>query len=112
MVNDQIAEIFKNMAAYVEMGSDKNAFFKSRALKKASEVVAKFPYEFDDLEWRDLKKLKALEGIGQSTAEHILEFVQTGKIADYELMKKKSPVKLEELLKIQGVGPKTVLKLY
>jgi len=113
MVNDDLAQIFSNMSAYMEMQSDQKAFFRSRAFRKASEVISKFPYDFADPQWyTDIEKLKKIEGIGQSTAEHIQEYVKTGKIKDYEKMKKESPVKLEELLKIQGIGPKKILKLY
>ncbi len=113
MINQQIAEIFNNMAAYCEMSSDRNAFFRGRAFKKAAEVVDKFPFDFASPEWGlDIDRMKKLEGIGPRTAEHIKEFVETGKIQDYENMKKESPVDLEELLKVQSVGPKTILKLY
>jgi DNA polymerase (family 10) len=101
------------MASYMQMQSDQKAFFRSRAFSRASEVISKFSHDFADPEWyTDIEKLKKIEGIGQSTAEHIQEFVKTGKIKDYEQMKKESPVKLEELLKIQGIGPKKILKLY
>lgn len=113
MVNQQIADIFNNMAAYCEMSEDKNAFFRGRAFKKAAEIVEKFPYDFENPEWsQDINRIKKLEGIGQKTAEHIIEYVETGKIQDYENMKKESPVDLESLLKVQGVGPKTILKLF
>ncbi len=113
MVNQQLSEIFNNMSAYCEMSDDKNAFFRARAFRKASEIIEKFPFDFAQPEWfEDLERMKKLEGIGQRIAEHIKEYVETGKIKDYENMKKESPVKLEELLKVQGVGPKTILKLY
>lgn len=113
MINQQLAQIFNNMSSYLEMSEDKNAFFRARAFRKASEVVDKFPFDLAEPEWyTDIDRLKKLDGIGQSTAEHIKEFVETGKIKDYENMKKESPVQLEELLKVQGIGPKTILKLY
>ena len=112
MINDQLSQIFINMGAYCEMSSEKNAFFRARAFKKASEIVSKLPFDLADPEWQDHKKLVALEGIGAKIADLILEFVKTNKINDYEDMKTQSPVNLEELLKVQGIGPKTILKLY
>lgn len=113
MINSEIAEIFNNMAAYIQMENDKNSFFRSRALRTAAESLEKFPYDLSKPEWyQDPKKLESIEGIGKSTAYHIQEYVLTGKIQDYEDMKNKSPVNLEELLKVQGVGPKTIIKLY
>ena len=112
VVNDQLSDIFSKMAAYCEMSSAKNSFFRARAFKKASEIVAKLPFDLADPEWQDEKKLVELEGIGKGIAQHILEFNELGKIPDYENMKEESPVDLEGLMRIQGVGPKTILKLY
>lgn len=113
MINQRIAEILNNMAAYCEMSEDRNAFFRARAFKKAAEVVDKFPYDFSDPSWHgDIDRMKKLQGIGERIAIHIKEFAETGQIPEYEQMKKESPVNLEELLRVQGVGPKTILKLY
>ena len=112
MVNQEIAEIFNNMSAYFEMSTEKNAFFKARAYRVAAETLGKFPYDLSLPEWQNLEKLKKIEGIGQSTGLHIIEYIKTKKVKEYEDMKAKSPVKLEELLKVQGIGPKKILKLY
>ena len=112
MVNAQIAEILFNMASYIEMESGKNAFFRARALKNAADVLSSFPSDLSSPEWCDVSKLEKIQGIGKNTAEHIVEFIKTGSVSDYETLKSKSPVKLEELLRIQGIGPKSVLKLY
>lgn len=112
MINDQLAYIFVKMAAYCEMSKDKNAFFRARAFKKASEIIEKLPMDLGGPEWQDEKKLVALEGIGKGIAKHIIEYAATGKIVDYENMKAESPVDLESLMRVQGVGPKTILKLY
>jgi len=100
------------MAAYYEIDGSKNSFFKSRAYKKASEIISKFPHNLASSEWSDIEKLKTLDGIGQSSANNIIEFIKNGKISEYEDMKKSNPINLEELLNVQGIGPKTVLKLY
>ncbi len=112
MINQEIALIFSNMASYYEMSDDKNAFFRARAYRKAAETLEKFPYDLKSNDWKSKDKLVKIEGIGQRTAEQIIEYIETGKIQAYEDLKKESPVNLEELLKVQGVGPKTIKKLY
>lgn len=112
MNNNEIARIFELMSIYIEMSSnEKNSFFKSRALKNAAEVVTKLDFELDleSVKGRDLTKIK---GIGKSTSEHIIEYLNTGKVEDYEKLKKENPVDLENLLKIQFLGPKKIKKLY
>lgn len=113
MVNQEIAAIFNKMAAYLEMNTDQKSFFRARALKKAAEIIDRFPHDLAADEWhKDEAKLKSIEGIGDKIAQHIKQYVTTGNIPEYESLKNDSPVKLEELLKIQGVGPKKILKLY
>jgi DNA polymerase (family 10) len=108
MINQEVAQIFSNIADYLEMNNEKNVF-RIRAFKKASEVVLKYPQDVGKL---NLSELKKINGIGESTAKDILQYAETGKIDYYEQLKKESPVKLEELTKIQGMGPKRVKKLY
>jgi len=59
-----------------------------------------------------LKALENIPGVGISIAEKIEEFLKTGKIKYLEDLKKKWPVKIEEFMSIEGVGPKTVRYLY
>ncbi|PIR43073.1 hypothetical protein COV24_04555 [candidate division WWE3 bacterium CG10_big_fil_rev_8_21_14_0_10_32_10] len=108
MINQEVSQIFNNIADYLEMQDSPN-FFRIRAFKKAAESVDSYPEDVANLNIYELKKIP---GIGDSTAKDILEYAKAGKIAYYEELKKASPVKLEELVRIQGVGPKTVKKLY
>lgn len=113
MINQEIAQIFEKMASYVEMSEDKNAFFRARAFRKAADVINSLPVDLEDDKFIESPQLLvAMEGIGKSIAAHIVEYVKTRKIKDYEEMKKQSPVELEELLKVQGLGPRKILKLY
>jgi DNA polymerase IV (family X) len=53
-----------------------------------------------------------LPGVGESIAEKIIEYLKTGKIKELEELKREVPVDVETLTNIEGVGPKTVYKLY
>ncbi len=95
------------------MLEDKNAFFKSRAYRKAAEVINSLSVDLADEKFiKNPQLLVAMEGIGKVTAANIVEYLLEGKITDYEELKKSSPVELEGLLQIQGIGPKKILKLY
>ncbi len=59
-----------------------------------------------------LSALENIPGVGISIAEKIEEFLKTGKIKYLEDLKKKWPVKIEEFMNIEGIGPKTVRHLY
>ncbi len=113
MINQEIADIFDKMASYIDLMGGKNAFFKSRAFRKASEVVASLPIDLDNEKFvKHPQMLVAIEGIGNSIANHIVEYIQYRKIEDYERFKEECPVDLEGLSQVQGLGPKKILKLY
>lgn len=59
-----------------------------------------------------LRALKEIPGIGESLAEKIEEYIKTGKIRYYEQLKKKTPVNMEELIRVEGLGPRKVKVLY
>lgn len=87
--------------------------FKPRAYELASEAIAGLK---DDVEttWKKggIKELKTLPGVGQSIAEKIDEYFRTGRVKEYEKMKKEFPVDIWELSRIEGLGPKHILELY
>ena len=108
MINQDLAQIFKNIADYIEMEDNPN-FFRVRAFRKAAESLEGYS---EDISGFNIYQLKQISGIGQALAENILEYIKTGKMEYYEQLQASSPVKLEELKKIQGMGPKRVKKLY
>ncbi|HEV8246636.1 MAG TPA: helix-hairpin-helix domain-containing protein, partial [Polyangiaceae bacterium] len=57
------------------------------------------------------KELQKIQGIGKSTAEKILELLQTGRVQKLEGLRQKYPRSLVALLRIQGLGPKAVVRL-
>ncbi|MFA6447652.1 MAG: DNA polymerase/3'-5' exonuclease PolX [Patescibacteria group bacterium] len=87
--------------------------FKPRAYQLASESVTARGDEVEDA-WRKggIKALKELPGIGQNIAEKADELFRTGKIKEYEQMKKQFPVDIWGLSRIEGLGPKHMLDLY
>jgi len=58
------------------------------------------------------KALLVIPGIGESMADKIEEYLKTGKIKYWECLKKKTPVNMEELTQVEGLGPKKVKVLY
>ncbi len=56
-------------------------------------------------------ELRAVEGIGKSTAAKIREYVATGTMERLEALRRDYPAELVELMRIPGLGPKTVLLL-
>lgn len=110
MKNQQLAKLLRMMSVYLEM---KGVPFKPQAYEKAAYSIESLEEDIEEFAKKKGKDgLKNLPGVGESIADKILEFLKTGKIKELEEFKKEIPVDIETLSLIEGVGPKTIYKLY
>jgi len=107
MKNIEVAELLNEIADYLEFADDT---YRVRAYRKAALVIEGLSEDIGQV-WKD-GKLEELPGIGEGIAKKIDEFLKTGKLEYIDDLKKKTPVDMEGLGKIEGIGPKTILKLY
>jgi len=107
MKNLEVAEILNELADYLEFADDT---FRVRAYRKAALVVEGLSEDIGQV-WKE-NRLMDLPGIGEGIAKKIDEFLKTGKLKYLEELKRKTPVDMEQLGAIEGIGPKTILKLY
>ncbi|HTQ44277.1 MAG TPA: helix-hairpin-helix domain-containing protein, partial [Polyangiaceae bacterium] len=82
--------------------------FRVRAYESAAQAIAA---QATDLGRLTAKELQQIQGIGKSTAAKIRELIETGHVEKLEGLRKKHPASVVALLKIPGLGPKTVKKL-
>lgn len=98
------------MAEYYAM---RDEAFKPQAYEKAGRVIEAVEEDLADIyKEGGVKALIALEGIGEGLANKIEEYIKTGKIKEYDKLKKDCPVDLEHLTLVQGLGPKSIKVLY
>jgi DNA polymerase (family 10) len=108
--NREIAKILHEMAAFLEA---EEVAFKPRAFEKAALTIEAMNEELADLYKKGgIKALDGVPGVGRGIAERIEELFKSGRVRDYEKLKKKYPVKIEEISAVEGVGPKSAIKLY
>jgi DNA polymerase (family 10) len=108
--NQSIAEVLRQIGEYLAMTQVQ---FKPRAFEKAAENVGALTEELTETYASGgIKALKEIPGVGQSIAEIIEELIKTGRSAEYEKLKKATPVRLDELARVEGLGPKSIQKLY
>ena len=79
--------------------------FKVRAYENAIAGVEGHPGEISGL---TKSELTAIKGVGNSTAEKILEFAATGSVAKLETLRREFPPAFVEMTKIPGLGPKSL----
>lgn len=87
--------------------------FKPRAFERAALSIADMAEDLAVIyEKGGTKALEEVPGVGKSLAEMIEEYIKIRRIKEYQNLKKKIPVDIEGLTKVEGIGPKGVYKLY
>ncbi|MDP2932909.1 MAG: DNA polymerase/3'-5' exonuclease PolX, partial [bacterium] len=110
MSNQELVKILYEMATLLEI---KEEAFKPQAYERAAYSIEALGEDVDEIYKKGgLKALEDIPGVGQGIAERIEEYIKTGRVADYEKLKKELPVDISGLMAIEGVGPKMVKKLY
>ena len=110
MRNTELAQIFREVALYLEM---KEEPFKPRAYEKVAYSLEALEEPVGEIYRRGgVKALRAIPGVGQAIAEKIEEVIRTGRLRYYEELKKEVPVDVRGLTAIEGIGPKSVKLLY
>jgi DNA polymerase (family X) len=106
MENIAIARLLDETAALLEI--DAADPFRIRSYRRAAEAVEQQTTQLATLVTSDPKQLLAIPGIGKGMAANICQLVETGTIPlRTELLTKYKPGMLE-LLRLPGMGPKTV----
>src|SRR5437016_9946309 len=109
MENRNIAALFYETADLMEIRGDDP--FRIRSYRRAAEAVEGLPYRIADVA-SDTKKLLEIPGIGKSMAANIQQLLKEGNFSMHaDLLQKYRPSMLE-LLKIQGLGPKTIALIW
>ena len=108
--NNDIARMLNEMAILYDM---EGVAFKPRAYEKVAENIDALDREVADL-YREggIKALRAIPNVGEGIAYHIERILKTGTFPEYDKYKKRVPVKLDELMGIGGLGPKSIKTLY
>ncbi|MFQ6013003.1 MAG: DNA polymerase/3'-5' exonuclease PolX [Thermoplasmata archaeon] len=107
MKNQEVARIFFGMADYLEL---RGVDFKPSAYRRAARNIEGMSQDVEDL-WRE-DRVGEIPGIGKNLAAKIAEYLETGQVQAYEKLKAEVPEGLVEIMRIQGVGPKTTKLLY
>jgi DNA polymerase (family 10) len=110
MKNKEIAKIFNEIAEYLEM---EGVQFKPYAYQKVALTLETLKDNVEDLyKTGGLKALKSIPGVGDSMARKIEEYLNSGRIEYYEEFKRKMPINLDEIVAVEGVGPKKAKVLF
>jgi DNA polymerase (family 10) len=109
MDNKAIANLLYETADLLEI--DGQDSFRIRSYRNAAQAIENLPQRIADL-ISDPKKILEIPGIGKGMLNNLQELFKEGRLATHvELLKKYHPSMLQ-LLKIQGLGPKTIALIW
>ncbi len=111
MSNSEIAEIFENL--YNILSIDEKTKFEALAYQRVARELQSMSDDVSELyDKYGVDGLMKIPGVGKGIAQHIIEYLKTGKIEKYEKIKSEYPIDFDDLFRIEGLGPKKAILLY
>jgi len=107
--NASVIAALRQLIAFTQLEDGMSQSFRTRAYEKAVDAIAATHSNVSEM---SVAELVEIDGIGDSTARKIVEFAANGSIGKVERLKRRFPSTMLDLMKIPGLGPKTVLLLH
>jgi DNA polymerase (family 10) len=108
LTNGDLARIFHDIGDMLEVKGE--LVFKTVAYHRAADVIGRSPVDLVSA-YRSGTPPK-LPGVGPAIADKIRELAMTGRLRFYDRLREEVPPTLVELLRIPGLGPKTVRQIH
>lgn len=102
--NSELSRVFHDIGDMLEVQGE--IAFKTVAYHRAADAIDKAP--FGVAEAYAAGNRRPIPGVGAAIGDKIVELATTGRMAYYDRLRAEMPPTLVELLRIPGVGPKTV----
>src|SRR5579863_6866253 len=110
MDNREIARLLSETADLMEIAGEDG--FRIRSYRNAASVLEGYPEQVSGIVKDPSKKVTDIPGIGKGIASAIEELEQRGSFERRDQMLELYPPTALELLKIQGLGPKSIRTLF
>lgn len=107
--NDDVASLLEEFADLLDA---KGIEYKPRAYRRAAENVREHTAAIEGLVAEGADAVAEIDAVGEAISSKIVEYVETGEIAELEELRAEYPVEMDALTAVEGVGPKTVGRLY
>ncbi len=110
MENKDVARLLQETADLMEVAGEDG--FRIRSYRNAASVISSYPERVQDIVCNPDRKATEITGIGKGLAAVLSEICQRGSFDRRDQMLARYPASALELLKIQGLGPKSIALLY
>src|SRR5258705_7636573 len=108
LTNGDLPRIFHNIGDMLEVKGE--LVFRTVAYHRAADTIGRSPID-PVAAYRSGGRPK-VPGVGQAISEKSAELVTTGSMRFYDKLRAEVPPSLVEMLRIPGLGPKTVRQIY
>ena len=108
LTNGELARIFHDIGDMLEIKGE--LVFKTVAYHRAADAIARCPVDLVSA-YRDGHP-PSVPGVGPAISDKVAELAATGHLAYYDRLAAEVPPGLVELLRLPGLGPKTVRLIY
>ena len=106
---DEVADRLEEFADLLEADG---VAYKPNAYRRAAENVRGHTRPIEELAAEGTDAVETIDGVGDAISGKIVEYVDTGEIAELEALREELPVDITALTRVEGVGPKTVGTLH
>lgn len=107
MDNYSIADNFSLLAKLMDIHGENS--FKTKSYSSAAFAIEKLPVELATL---SADKIFAIKGVGENIGKKIIEQIETGKMALLDEYVEKTPLGIQEMMNIKGIGPKKIAVIW
>jgi len=108
LTNGDLARIFHDIGDMLEIKGE--LVFKTVAYHRAADAIARSPVDLVTAYRED--RAPSVPGVGPAISDKIAELATTGHLAYYDRLATEVPPGLVELLRVPGLGPRTVKLIY
>jgi DNA polymerase (family X) len=105
--NSDLSDRFREIADLLDLAGEK---FKPEAYRRAARTIESLTEDVRAVSGRG--ELDTLPGVGDAISEKIREFLRSGTIEYLEKLRQGSPPGLLEIMRLQGIGPKTARRFW
>ncbi|WP_435098026.1 DNA polymerase/3'-5' exonuclease PolX [Halarchaeum sp. P4] len=106
------AEVAAILEEYADLMEAKGDDYRPNVYRRAASNVRDYPEDIEDLAAEGEDAVQEIDGVGEGIAEHVVDYLETGTFEELEAAREDLPADMAELTSVEGVGPKTVKKLY
>lgn len=110
MENREIACLLAETADLMEIAAEDS--FRIRSYRNAAGIIEGYPERLADIAKSPARKLTDVPGVGKGIATIVSEILERGTFEKRDQLLEKYPPTALELLKIQGLGPKSIALLF